>query len=76
MRLTSMIELIYNLTLGYNEGMADVSRAASAMGRRSAEARIEKWGRREFVRRMRAWGKLGGRPRGKSKDRDKQQNRR
>jgi hypothetical protein len=51
-----------------------VSRAAGAMGRRSAQARIEKWGRREFVRRMRAWGKLGGRPRGKGKD--KQQNRR
>jgi hypothetical protein len=50
--------------------MANVSRAASAMGRRSAEARIEKWGRREFVRRMRAWGKLGGRPRGKSKDKE------
>lgn len=39
-----------------------VSTAASLMGRRSAEARLEKWGRKEFLRRMRAYGKLGGRP--------------
>jgi hypothetical protein len=42
--------------------MTDVQKAASALGRRSAEARMQKWGRREFVRRMREWGKLGGRP--------------
>ena len=34
------------------------------MGKRSAEARIKKWGKREFERRMREWGKLGGRPKG------------
>jgi hypothetical protein len=40
----------------------DASRAASLMGKRSAEARIKKWGKAEFNRRMREWGKLGGRP--------------
>jgi hypothetical protein len=37
------------------------------MGRRSAEARIEQWGKREFVAKMREWGKLGGRPKGSGK---------
>jgi len=32
------------------------------LGRRSVEARVEKWGRRGFVKRMQEWGKLGGRP--------------
>jgi hypothetical protein len=45
----------------------DASSAASLMGRRSAEARIEKWGKREFTRKMREWGKLGGRPKGSGK---------
>ena len=31
------------------------------------EARIKKWGRGEFERRMREWGKLGGRPIGSGK---------
>ena len=39
-----------------------ISEAASAMGKRSAEARRDKWGQREFLRRMREYGKLGGRP--------------
>jgi hypothetical protein len=39
------------------------------MGRRSAEARIKKWGKQEFARRMREWGKLGGRPKGSGKKR-------
>jgi hypothetical protein len=34
------------------------------MGRRSVKARIEKWGKAEFRRRMQEWGKLGGRPEG------------
>ncbi len=34
------------------------------MGKRSAEARMKKWGKAEFKRRMREWGKLGGRPKG------------
>lgn len=45
--------------------MEPVSQAASLMGRRSAEARQKKWGKREFVKRMREWGKLGGRPKGR-----------
>ena len=45
----------------------DASSAASLMGRRSAEARIKKWGKREFTRKMREWGKLGGRPKGSGK---------
>ena len=34
------------------------------MGRKSAQARIKKWGKKEFVRRMQEWGKRGGRPKG------------
>jgi hypothetical protein len=44
--------------------MTSVSQAASLMGRKSAEVRKRKWGEKEFVRRMREWGKLGGRPKG------------
>jgi hypothetical protein len=47
--------------------MADVSKAASVMGRQSAAARARKWGKKEFVRRMREWGNLGGRPKGSKK---------
>lgn len=42
--------------------MAHDKQAASLMGRRSGEVRIQKWGKEEFIRRMRDWGKLGGRP--------------
>jgi hypothetical protein len=42
--------------------VTDVSKAASVMGRKSAKVRQEKWGKKEFVRRMQEWGKLGGRP--------------
>jgi hypothetical protein len=47
------------------------SKAASVLGRRSAEVRAETWGRQEFLKRMRAWGKLGGRPKGSGKKRQK-----
>jgi len=47
--------------------MEPINRAASLMGRRSAEARIKEWGKREFTRRMQEWGKLGGRPKGSGK---------
>jgi hypothetical protein len=43
------------------------SDAASIMGRRSAKARIAKWGEAEFQRKMEEWGKLGGRPKGSGK---------
>ena len=41
----------------------DVNQAARLMGRKSVEARKKKWGKKEFVRKMQEWGKLGGRPR-------------
>jgi hypothetical protein len=44
--------------------MEPINEAASLMGRRSAEARIKQWGKKEFVKRMQGWGKLGGRPKG------------
>jgi hypothetical protein len=51
--------------------MSDVNKAASLMGRKSAEARKKKWGKKEFVRKMREWGKLGGRPKGIGKKKQK-----
>jgi hypothetical protein len=51
--------------------MTEVSKAASVMGRKSAKARAAKWGRKEFVRRMREWGKLGGRPKKEKKTTDR-----
>jgi hypothetical protein len=47
--------------------MTDVSKAASVMGRKSAKARAAKWGKKEFVRKMQEWGKLGGRPKKEKK---------
>lgn len=47
--------------------MRNVSSASSLMGRRSAKIRIQKWGKREFVAKMREWGKLGGRPKSSGK---------
>jgi hypothetical protein len=39
------------------------SEAARLLGQRSAAARRKQWGNEAFVRKMREWGKLGGRPR-------------
>jgi hypothetical protein len=39
-----------------------LNKAASAMGKRSAEVRKAKWGKAEFIERMREYGKRGGRP--------------
>jgi hypothetical protein len=47
--------------------MSKASAAARALARRSVAARRQKWGEKEFVRRMRKWGKLGGRPPKKGK---------
>jgi len=41
------------------------------MGRRSAEARIKQWGKREFIKRMQEWGKMGGRPKDSSRKQKK-----
>ena len=48
----------------------DASSAASVLGRRSVQARIKKWGKGEFERHMRQWGKLGGRPKRSKKKGD------
>ena len=48
--------------------MTDINKAASLMGRKSAEVRKKKWGKKEFTRKMREWGKLGGRPTGSGKE--------
>jgi hypothetical protein len=45
-----------------------VNEAARLLGKRSARARRKKWGTAEFKRRMREWGKLGGRPKGSGKE--------
>jgi hypothetical protein len=47
--------------------MAKINKAASLLGKRSAEARKKKWGKAEFEHRMQEWGKLGGRPKGSGK---------
>ena len=47
----------------------NVNEAASALGKRSAEVRQNKWGKKEFLKRMQEWGKLGGRPKKAEKDR-------
>ena len=44
--------------------VTEASKAASVMGRKSADARMKKWGKKQFVSKMREWGKLGGRPKG------------
>jgi len=41
-----------------------LSKAAQELARKSVAARKQAWGEEEFVRRMRAWGKKGGRPKG------------
>jgi hypothetical protein len=51
--------------------VTDLNKAASLLGRKSAEARKKKWGKKEFVRKMQEWGKLGGRPKGSGKPKQK-----
>ncbi len=43
------------------------NKAAVELAQRSIEARKEKWGVKEFNRRMKEYGKLGGRPKKKRK---------
>ncbi len=54
--------MVYDLTMSK---VSKVSEAASILGRRSAAARIRKWGKKGFVERLRLWGKLGGWPKGR-----------
>jgi hypothetical protein len=51
--------------------VTNLNKAASLLGRKSAEARKKKWGKKEFVRKMQEWGKLGGRPNGSGKAKHK-----
>jgi len=46
-----------------------ISEVMSLMGKRSALARQKQWGKREFVERMREYGKQGGRSKKADKDR-------
>jgi len=43
----------------------DLINAASLLGHKKA------WGKKEFVRKMQQWGKLGGRPKGSGKAKQK-----
>jgi hypothetical protein len=62
------LSLLLSLTLGYLHGMAkNKNAAATSLARKSVRARRKKWGEKEFLRRMRKWGKLGGRPPKKGK---------
>jgi hypothetical protein len=45
--------------------MGKASEAARELAKRSVAARRLKWGEAGFREKMQAWGKLGGRPRGK-----------
>jgi hypothetical protein len=45
--------------------MEKATEAARELARRSVRVRRKKWGEKGFLRRMRKWGKLGGRPLGK-----------
>ncbi|MGH9478504.1 MAG: hypothetical protein ACRD1A_04685 [Terriglobales bacterium] len=47
------------------------SEAASLLGKCSVRARRERWGEEEFARKLREWGKLGGRPRKQPKEETK-----
>jgi hypothetical protein len=42
--------------------MNKASEAARTLALRSVAARRRKWGEEKFKEKMRAWGKLGGRP--------------
>jgi ribosomal protein S6 len=48
---------------------AQISEVMGLLGKRSAEVRQKKWGKREFTKRMREYGKLGGRPKKDNKNR-------
>jgi hypothetical protein len=50
--------------------MNKASKAAKKLARLSVAARRRKWGEKGFREKMQAWGKLGGRPRGKKGKRD------
>jgi len=66
-RIIALLSLNIYLALGYYTVMTTkkaASAAAKLMAQRSVEARREAWGEEEFRRRMKEYGKLGGRPQG------------
>jgi hypothetical protein len=50
--------------------MRKASEAARELAKLSVAARRRKWGADGFREKMQAWGKLGGRPRGKKGNRN------
>jgi hypothetical protein len=52
-----------NRTVGYDVRMKRESEAAKLLGKASAQARRRKLGEAAFRKKMKALGKLGGRPR-------------
>jgi hypothetical protein len=50
--------------------MGKANEAAKKLAKLSVAARRRKWGAQGFRERMQAWGKLGGRPRGKKGNRN------
>jgi hypothetical protein len=59
-----------NLAIGYFKRMRKASEAARELAKLSVAARRRKWGADGFREKMQAWGKLGGRPRGKKGNRN------
>jgi hypothetical protein len=51
-----------NLALGYCDKVKRPSEAARELAKRSVAARRRKWGNEGFLKKMREWGRLGGRP--------------
>jgi hypothetical protein len=62
--------LTNNLALGYCAKVKKLNEAAKELARLSVATRRRKWGAEGFRKRMQAWGKLGGRPRGKKGNRN------
>lgn len=63
--LAPLFHIDNNLALGYALGMGKATEAAKELAKRSVAARRLKWGEQGFREKMQAWGKFGGRPRGK-----------
>ena len=64
------LALAFNLALGYHMSMKQAIAARQAgreLARLSIEARKARWGEEGFKRRLREWGRLGGRPKGSGK---------
>ena len=65
-----------NLPVGYIEDVNELvgaTEAARLLARRSVEVRRKKWGEEGFKRRLREWGKLGGRPKGSGKKKQRRE---